>query len=183
MAYDDTEAIRKAFSSGAPNLCFPPGRYLVDGTISIPASIQRINFLYADMVSGPSLRSGELEALFSIDEDSQQDLIFEDLYTWVGLQGPFKLLRHAAKRDLYMSDIHTQEVAMYHNTISGSKVFIENCACTQRGQEHLPGFPLKVKTFGADNSIQNGLTPKFKSKVDSSMFLASKLKIQVWASP
>lgn len=137
---DATEAIQKAFNSGKPNICFPPGRYLIDDTLTIPASVRHINGLYMDLVSGPRLRAGEIEACFEVSEDSADQLCIEAIFAWVGLMGPFRLIKHAATRDLVLLDIHTQEVPLYFNTVPGSKVYLENVACTSESAPDLNGF-------------------------------------------
>jgi hypothetical protein len=137
---DSTAALQAAFASGSSHICFPPGRYRLDGVVTVPASVERVNFLYCDFVSGERLRSGAEHSCFRITESGGTPLVFEDLFAWVGLRGPFHFIEHAAQRDLVLSDLHTQEIPLYRNTVSGSRVYIENCACTSQSAPELSGF-------------------------------------------
>ena len=41
-----------------------------------------------------------------------------------------RLVKHNAKRDLVMSDIHLMSASVYFNSVPGSKVYFENCFST-----------------------------------------------------
>lgn len=127
---DSTEAIQKAFNSGKEIIIFGEGHYFVNGEISIPKTVKTIDFMFCDFFSGEKLINNKNGALFVIDEDSDDVLFMENLYTFEQFYGHFRLIKHAAKRDLVMSDIHTQASAAYFNTVSGSKIYMDNCAAT-----------------------------------------------------
>ena len=127
---DCTDAIQKAFNSGKEIIYFTGGHYFVNGNIKIPKTVKKIDFMFCDFFSGDTLISGETDALFTIDEDSETPLFMEQMYTFEQFYGHFRLICHAAKRDLILKDLHTQTAAMYFNTVKGSKVYIDNCACT-----------------------------------------------------
>ena len=127
---DSTEAIQAAFSSGAPTVVFGNGRYLVNGTITVPTSVERVDFLFCDMQAGEKLISGECDCLFRVEGESEIPLRMSNLYTFEQFYGAFRLLCHASRRTLILRDLHTQVAAMYFNTVSGGKVLLDNCVCT-----------------------------------------------------
>lgn len=127
---DCTVAIQKALDSGKPMVCFSDGHYLVDGTLHVPAEVQCIDFNFCDLFSGEKLRKGERPAFIAVDADSKELLQIRNLYSFEQFFGHFHFIEHAAKRDILLSDLHIQTAAMYRNTVSGSKVYLDNCACT-----------------------------------------------------
>ena len=127
---DSTAAIQKAFDSGKETILFSGGHYLVSGGINVPATVKRIDFMFCDFFAGENLIGGKANALFIINESNKKPLIVEHLYTFEQFYGHFRLICHAAKRDLVLRDLHTQTAAMYYNTVAGSNVVIDNCACT-----------------------------------------------------
>lgn len=133
---DDTEAIRKAFSSGKSTVYFQSGRYLIDDVIEIPASVRRINFMYSDLISGRNLEKRKHTGAFLIKEDSSDPVVLEDLFAWEKFKGFVTLVEHACSRTLVLSDVHVQAAAIYFNTVPGGKVFMENTGCTIGG---IPG--------------------------------------------
>ena len=128
--HDSTSAIQKALDSGKKAVLFSGGHYLVNGSISVPATVSRIDFMFCDFFAGENLISGKADALFVINEDHNTPLVMEHLYTFEQFYGHFRLIRHAALRDLVLRDLHTQTAAMYYNTVPGSRVCLDNCACT-----------------------------------------------------
>ncbi|MBQ9355118.1 MAG: hypothetical protein IJT84_05500 [Clostridia bacterium] len=150
---DSTSAIQKAFDSGKEIILFSGGHYLVDGNITIPKSVKKIDFMFCDFFAGKNLISGGTDALFTVIEDSDLPLRIENLYTFEQFYGHFRLICHAAKRDLILKDLHTQTAAMYFNTVAGSRVYIDNCACT-------------VGTYSNDCIIaRKGFEPEFCSMI------------------
>ncbi len=128
--FDCTEAIQNAFNSGKEIIYFTGGHYFVNGNITIPKTVKKIDFMFCDFFAGEKLVSGEIPALFTINAESTEPLFIEHLYTFEQFYGHFRLLCHAAKRDLVLKDLHTQTAAMYFNTVEGSKVYLDNCAST-----------------------------------------------------
>ena len=119
-------AIQAAMKSGKPHVIFGSRHYLVNGKVYIPSTVKTVDFMFCDMFSGGQLISGELDSLFVISEESEDTLIMKNLYTFEQFYGNFRLIQHAAKRDLYMKNIHTQASATYFNTVGGSRVYIDN---------------------------------------------------------
>ena len=127
---DSSEAIQAALRSGKEIILFGSGHYLVNRKIHVPATVRLIDFMFCDLHSGPQLISGELDSLFVIDDASDTMLCFANLYAFEQFYGHFHFVCHAAKRDLLMKNVHTQTTAMYFNTVEGSRVYFDNCACT-----------------------------------------------------
>ena len=128
--YDCTEAIQKAFNSGKEIVYFTGGHYFVNGEITVPKTVKMIDFMFCDFFAGDKLIKGEIGSLFTINEDSECPLFMKQMYTFEQFYGHFRLICHAAKRDLVLKDLHTQTAAMYFNTVSGSNLYLDNCACT-----------------------------------------------------
>ncbi len=127
---DSTKAIQSAMDSGKPIIIFGSGHYFVSGNINIPGSVKKVDFMFCDFFAGKKIISGECPQLFTVNEDSEEPLFIEKLYAYDQFYGFCRLICHNAKRDLIMSDLHTQAAAMYYNTVEGSNVYIDNCACT-----------------------------------------------------
>jgi len=135
---DDTAAIQKAMDAGKPAVYFQPGTYLIDGTITIPPAVERVNFMYSDLVSGGHLLERTDGAAFRVEGDSPEALLLEDLFAFELFYGP-RLVEHASRRTLVLSDLQAQAARMYFNSVPGGKVFIENCATAVPNDAPLPG--------------------------------------------
>lgn len=127
---DCTQAIQDAFNSGKPIILFGEGHYLINGEITIPKTVKTVDFMFCDLFAGDDIIDNKDIGVFNISEDSDEMLFLENLYAYDQFYGYFRLIKHNAKRDLCMSDLHTQAASMYFNTVEGSKVYIDNCACT-----------------------------------------------------
>lgn len=122
---DDSEAIQAAMNSGKPVVYFTPGTYLVDKTITIPPTVERVNFMFVHILAGSTLSAtATMEAAFKVAETSANPLLLEDLYSWTG--GEHFWFEQASKRPLILSDLHAQRGRMFRSTVPGSKVYIEN---------------------------------------------------------
>ncbi len=128
--HDCTAAIQNALNSGKEIIYFTGGHYLVDGNITIPKTVKKIDFMFCDFFAGEKLIKGDVSELFTVAEDCDEPLFMEHLYTFEQFYGHFRLICHAAKRDMVLKDLHTQTAAMYYNTVEGSKIYLDNCACT-----------------------------------------------------
>lgn len=146
---DDTKAIQKALKSGKRNIYFQPGKYLINGQISVPATVQRINFMFCDLAAGDKLRAMADQGTFLINEESQSPLLIEDLFAFEAFQGQQYFVEHASRRTLILSDLHIQVGAMYTNSVSGGKVFIENVANTDQFQPNPNCYTFKGQTVWA----------------------------------
>ncbi len=129
---DDTAAIQNLMNSGKKCIFFQPGEYLINGTITIPPSVERVNFMYCSLSAGEALKTGGRSA-FCVVGESETSLVMEDVFAWERFYGRFHFIEHASKRTLILSDLHIQTAAFYFNSKEGGKVFIEDCACTVGG--------------------------------------------------
>ncbi len=126
---DDTGAIQRAMDSGKKCILFESARYFIDGTITVPETVERVNFMYCDFVAGDYLINSD-SAAFRLIGESEKPLLLEDAFVWEGFYGRVHFIEQANTRTLIMSDLHTQTAAMYYNSVEGATVFIENCGCT-----------------------------------------------------
>ena len=150
---DSTEAIQKALNSGKPYVFFGTGHYLVDGTVTVPASVRMIDFMFCDFYAGEELKNSRNVGFLKVNEDSPEPLTLRQVFTWEKFFGYFRFVEHACQRDLVMQDLHTQCAGLYFNTVPGGRVFIENCACTMGGDDYctVPPFAFYGQRVWAKN--------------------------------
>lgn len=127
---DDTVAVQQAMDSGKPVVYFQPGSYRINGTVRIPASVQRVNFMFCDLVAGPDLREMRDQGMFQVEGESTDPLVLEDLFCFERNYGYHFLVDHASSRTLLLRDLHSQACCIYRNSVPGGTVFIENLCCT-----------------------------------------------------
>lgn len=127
---DAANAIQKAMNSGKKVVYFQPGKYLIDSVITIPLSVERVNFMFTDLIAGENLKKMAFKGAFKVIGQSENPLLIEDLFAWEKWNGSHFLVEHASKRTVVLSDIHTQVGSQYINSVSGGKVFIENVCTT-----------------------------------------------------
>ncbi|MBO5232599.1 MAG: hypothetical protein J6B88_08260 [Clostridia bacterium] len=139
---DDTEAIRAAMNSGAATVYFDAGKYLIDGIIEIPETVNRVNFMFCDLISGKNIASSHKTGVFKVVGESETPLVIEDLIAFEQFYGFCTFIEHASKRTLILSDLQTQAISMYFNSVKGGKVFIENVGNTMGG---VPGAGVRTE--------------------------------------
>ena len=139
---DDTEAIRAAMNSGAATVYFDAGKYLIDGVIEIPETVNRVNFMFCDLISGKNIASSQRTGVFKVVGESETPLVIEDLIAFEQFYGFCTFIEHASKRTLILSDLQTQAISMYFNSVKGGKVFIENVGNTMGG---VPGAGVRTE--------------------------------------
>ena len=127
---DSTAAIQRAMNSGKEYIVFGEGRYLCSDEIHIPKTVKAINFMYCDFAGTPDFLEEKEKGLFAIDEDSDEMLFIDDGFVFEKFYGYLRFIRHSAKRDLCVSDLHVQTGAVYFNTVKGNNVFMDNVAST-----------------------------------------------------
>ena len=127
---DNTEAIQKALNSGKPIVIFGSGHYLINDVITVPSTVKTIDFMYCDLFAGEKLINTKNGGVFDINQASDEMLFIENLYTFEQFYGYLRFIKHSAKRDLVMRNIHNQASATYLNTVGGSRVYMDNCAST-----------------------------------------------------
>lgn len=127
---DDTDAVQQAMDSGKSVIYFQPGRYLINRPVTVPAHVRRINFMFADLAAGKTLREMKTRGMFTASGESGEPLLIEDLFSFEMNYGAHYLVEHASPRTLILRDIHSQSCAAYINTGGGGNVFIENVIST-----------------------------------------------------
>lgn len=127
---DSTRAIQRAMDSGKPYIAFGVGRYLINAKIKIPATVKTVDFLFCSLACGIRLVGGEYDAAFEISAPSDDLLFIDNLSAWEQFRGHIRLIKHAAKRDTVISDIHLMSASLYFNSVPGSRVWFDNCFLT-----------------------------------------------------
>ena len=95
---DDTAAIQRAMDSGRPAVLFPREAYVINGTVRIPKTVKKIDFVY-----GKTLRAQPAErAMFCVAEPSAEPLLIERNINMGGV-----LLDHDADRPVVLADATT----------------------------------------------------------------------------
>ena len=143
---DDTQAIQRAFDCGKPVVWFQPGRYMLSRPIEVRSHVRNVNFMFCDLAATPELTGNMEVGMFHLCEDSDQPLLLEKLQAWYECMGVQKLIWHDCKRELVVRDVHSQACASYFNTVSGSRVHMENVACTignKKNNGHVPCFSFR----------------------------------------
>jgi len=131
---DDSLAIQAAMNSGAAEVCFEPGRYLLNSSVVIPSSIEHINFNFCDLVAGIDLKQSDREGFVIGSQGdsvaSGRPLFIERLLAWEQWSGEHCTFTHASRRTVCFKDMQTQALKFYRNTVAGAKVFFDNVATT-----------------------------------------------------
>ena len=165
---DATAAIQKAMNSGKEYIVFGEGRYLCSGEITIPASVKAINFMYCDFAVTHEFAQEKEKGLFAIEEDASEPLFIDDGFVFEKFYGYLRFIRHSAKRDLIVSDLHVQTCAVYFNTVGGQKILMDNVASTMgvfggKGYGSVPCFYFSkgqkvwIRQFNPERSSDNVL--------------------------
>ena len=165
---DATAAIQAAMNSGREYIVFGEGRYLCSGEITIPKTVRAINFMYCDFAITPAFAEEKEKGLFAIEEDSSEPLFMDDGFVFEKFYGYLRFIRHSAKRDLIVSDLHVQTGAVYFNTVGGSRVLMDNVASTMgvfggQGYGSVPCFRVSdgqkvwIRQFNPERSADNVL--------------------------
>ncbi|NHA67157.1 glycosyl hydrolase family 28-related protein [Phycicoccus flavus] len=123
---DDTAAIQSAMDSGKPVVWFPPNHvWKLDGTVTIPGSVHRVNFMYTHVRAGSGL--AEDQGMFAIGHGSGP-LMLERHFGWTNETKLAYFVDHASTRTLVCQDIHIQQGPMYRNSVRGGTVFFDSCS-------------------------------------------------------
>ena len=127
---DCTIAIRKAMESGKPVVLFGSGRYYINGSVKIPATVECIDFLYCGLTAGPRLIGGEIASPFIIAEDAEKPLFVSHILTFEQFFGHCHLFNHASRRTAVFKDMMPFFAHLYKNSVGGGKVYFDNCFST-----------------------------------------------------
>jgi len=127
---DDSPAIQRALDSGAADIRFEPGRYLLNRPVVIPSHIEHIDFSFCDLVAGIDLKRSNQEGFVIAGSAADRPLFVERLFAWEQWSGEHCSFTHASTRTVCFKDMHTQTLKFYRNTVKGGKVFFDNVATT-----------------------------------------------------
>jgi len=97
--HDDTEAIRKALSSGHARVVFTRSIYRFDGTVTIPPSVKEIDGLHANIVR----TKGTAAAFFRLEGESSDPLLFHRFFFAGGV-----VLDHVSSRVPVIEDVYVE---------------------------------------------------------------------------
>ena len=127
---DDSPAIQRALDSGAAEIVFDAGRYLMNSPVVIPSHVEHIDFSFCDLVSGEDLKSSDREGFVIAGAWGDKPLFVERLFAFERWRGEHCTFTHASRRTVCFKDMHTQTLKFYRNSVPGGKVFFDNVACT-----------------------------------------------------
>lgn len=127
---DDSLAIQRALDSGAAEIRFEPGRYLMNSPVTISSKVEHINFDFCDLIAGADLKQSDDEGFVIAGDGSDKPLFIERILAWEQWSGEHCTFTHASTRTVCFKDLHTQALKFYRNTVPGGKVFFDNVATT-----------------------------------------------------
>lgn len=170
IEHDDSAAIQAAFDSGASTVYFLPGRYLINETITIPSSVERIDLMFSGFKWGDML--GPNKPAFVIQGDREdKPLVVEDMYNiflWDRNSHPDRTpdpgsdhtwFQHDSQRTAVFRYSVTFRCPLYANTVSGGKVFFDNSFAGNR----VVGLGIPNLRFSGQQVWARDLNPEMSS--------------------
>jgi hypothetical protein len=158
---DITEALRRAFASGAATVYLPHGRYLIHDAIEVPATLRRIVGMNASLTVRP-----ERVPTFARDQGmlrirvSGPPLTIERVAFDMTDLGEQLAVELAAPRELVLRDIVTAGTGLIDRKAVGGRVFIEDTCCGPlRLAGPAPVIARQLDTEGGDIRILNEGAP------------------------
>jgi hypothetical protein len=127
---DATEAVRKAFDSGASTIYFPHGIYNINENIKIPKSVQRIVGMMST-IRAVANRSPEFSrdvGFFAVNAGAKP-ITIEKLAFDNSSLGEQVAVSVSAKRQVVLRDIVGAGVTALKREKTGGEVFLENTCC------------------------------------------------------
>ncbi len=127
---DVTEALRRAFASGAATVYLPYGRYVIHDRIEVPPTLRRILGFNASLSVGDARNpafardTGEFHVALPGPPLAIEGLVFDQ--TDIGNQVGVTL---AGPRTLVLRDVVTAGATLLDRSLQGGTVFIENTCC------------------------------------------------------
>jgi hypothetical protein len=134
---DITEALRRAFASGAATVYLPFGRYTIHAAIDVPATLQRFVGMNASITVRPE-REPDFDRGFGMFRIRQggPPLTVERLAFDMTDLGDQLAVEVSGARDVVLRDIVTAGTSLLDRKPSGGRVFIEDTCC---GALHIAG--------------------------------------------
>jgi hypothetical protein len=121
--YNWRDMIQQAVNTGKPVLYFPRQKYRVEGSISIPSSLQRIEGLYARLVN----EDGDGNVKFLVDTESTTPLVVENL------SSDRRLIHQTSSRTIVLQQA-TGEANTYMNVGTGNRPKLFAYSVTRLGK-------------------------------------------------
>ncbi len=127
---DITDALRRAFASGAATIYLPFGRYLIHAAIEVPPTVRRIVGMNASLTVPPERDANfdRASGMFRITQPGPP-LIIERLAFDMTNLGDQLAVEVAAPRDVVLRDIVTAGTSLLNRQLAGGRVFIEDVCC------------------------------------------------------
>lgn len=135
---DSTEALRRAFASGAETIVFPYGDYMVTDSVEIPASVRNVVGMHAVITVGDRRVPGfdrRENGIFKVATDGPP-LTIEKLTFDMTDRGGQLGLELAGVRTVVLEDIVTAGVNLATRRAGGGPLFVSNACC---GAAYLAG--------------------------------------------
>ena len=154
---DITDALRKAFGSGASTFYLPFGRYLIHAAIDVPAKVRRIVGMNASITVRPE-REPDFDRAGGMLRIAQAGppLIVERLAFDMTDLGDQLAVEVAAPRDVVLRDIVTAGTSLLDRGPDGGRVFIEDVCCgALKIAGPRPVIARQLDTEGGDTRILN----------------------------
>ncbi len=127
---DITDALRRAFASGAATVYLPHGRYTIHAAIDVPATVRRIAGMNASLTVRPE-REPDFErtsGMLRITEPGQPLTIERVAFDMTDL-GEQLAVEVSGKRDVVLRDIVTAGTSLLDRKSGGGRVFIDDVCC------------------------------------------------------
>ncbi len=154
---DITDALRRAFASGAATVYLPFGRYTIHAAIDVPATLRQFVGMNASITVRPE-REPEFDRGFGMlrIREGGPPLTIERLAFDMTDLGDQLAVEVAGARDVVLRDIVTAGTSLLDRKPSGGTVFIEDTCC---GALHISGsqpvIARQLDTEGGGTRIDN----------------------------
>jgi len=127
---DITDALRRAFASGAPTVYLPFGRYIIHAAIDVPPTVRRIVGMNASITVTPQREPDfdRASGMLRISEPGPPLTVERLAFDMTNL-GDQLAVEVAAPRDVVLRDIVTAGTAFLDRKPDGGRVFIEDVCC------------------------------------------------------
>jgi hypothetical protein len=127
---DITDALRRAFASGASTIYLPYGRYTIHAAIDVPASVRRIVGMNSSITVRPEREPtfARTSGMLRVTQPGQPLTIERVAFDMTDL-GEQLAVEVAAPRDVVLRDVVTAGTSLLDRKPAGGRVFIEDVCC------------------------------------------------------
>jgi hypothetical protein len=158
---DITDALRRAFASGAATVYLPYGKYTITAGLSVPPSVRRIIGFNAAITVRPERNPSFARdtGMLRIDQPGPPLTIEGVVFDMTNL-GDQLAVQQTASRDLVLRDIVTAGTSLLNRGAGGGRTFIEDVCCgTMQIAGPAPVYARQFDTEGGGNRIVNAGSP------------------------